>query len=65
MARKEKRVCPRERFVKKNFSSGATKFGQLRRILKHVVIKVTPKVTSAQMLEQLLKDEFDSLAGNV
>jgi len=65
MGRIDKRICPREAFVKASLSSGATKHGVLRGILKRVAIKVNPKVTTSAMLEQMLKDEFSSINSGV
>lgn len=65
MARLDKRVCPREAFVKNTFSSGVTKHGALRGILKRVAIKVNPQTTTPAMLEMLLKDEFAAINSGV
>lgn len=65
MARMDRRICPREAFVRKSFSSGANKFGLLRSILKHVVLQVDPLTATPAILDTLLTQEFDKLSSNV
>ena len=65
MAKIDKRVCPREQFVKDSFSSGATKFGQLRAILKHIAVKVDPFTITQSLLDKMLDDEFAAVSNGV
>lgn len=65
MAKNDKRVCPREQFVKNSFSSGATKHGQLRAILKHIAVKVDPFTITQTLLDQMLDDEFSAVPAGV
>lgn len=65
MARKEKRLCPREAFVKASLSSGASKHVMLRAVLKRVAVRIDPKAVTDTGLAQMLIDEFAKIPSSV
>jgi len=58
MAKKERRECPREAFVKATLPTGLTKHVVLRSIMKHVIMKVDLANTTVKDIKTLTTDEF-------
>lgn len=58
-----KRVCPREEYLRGNIPYGATKHTAMRGIMKRVIMQIDVSRTTNSEVKALIKKEFDAVNG--